>query len=176
MQCRNYLLLVANQNLDHDLRAKVSPSDVVQETFLEAQRDFAQFHGNREEELLAWLRRIFTNNLANTARRFRADMRSVGREVPLVSPDDSQDGARDLCSDTPTPSQRVINQEDLTALEGAVAQLPEHYRQVLRLRYERHLPWAAIGAEMRCSDEAARKLWARAVAALEQELSPPDES
>ena len=34
--CREYLLLVANQTLDHDLQAKVGPSDLVQETFLHA--------------------------------------------------------------------------------------------------------------------------------------------
>ncbi len=76
MEFRNYLLLVANRNLDVDLRAKVSPSDLVQQTFLEAQRDFAQFHGNREEELLAWLDRILANNIANESRRYRGtDMR-----------------------------------------------------------------------------------------------------
>src|SRR5262249_7844950 len=57
-ECRNYLLLLANQKCDPDLSAKVSPSDLVQETFLEAQRDFGQFHGASEEELRAWLGRI----------------------------------------------------------------------------------------------------------------------
>jgi RNA polymerase sigma-70 factor (ECF subfamily) len=34
--CRHYLLLMANQDTGPDLRAKVAPSDLVQETFLEA--------------------------------------------------------------------------------------------------------------------------------------------
>jgi RNA polymerase sigma-70 factor (ECF subfamily) len=176
MQCRNYLLLVANQNLDDDLRAKVSPSDLVQETFLEAQRDFAAFRGDREEELLAWLGRILSNNLANAARRYRAtDMRRIDREVPLAGLDSSQHGAWDLSSDSPTPSERLINEENLAAMERALAQLPDHYRQVLRLRYDRQLSFAEVGAGMGCSAEAARKMWARAVAALEQEMNPPNE-
>ena len=64
-QCRNYLLLVANERLDPALKPKVSPSDLVQDTFLEAQRDLAQFRGERPDELRAWLCRILINNVAN---------------------------------------------------------------------------------------------------------------
>jgi RNA polymerase sigma-70 factor (ECF subfamily) len=174
MQCRNYLLLVANEKLE-DLRARVNPSDLVQETFLEAQRDFAQFKGQREEELLAWLGRILANNIANARRYHRADKRCVDREVPLDGPSDAQPNAGNLCQQTPTPSERVSNQEELAALERARAQLPEHYRQVLHLRHERLLGFAAIGEQMGCSAEAARKLWARAVALLERELNPHEE-
>jgi RNA polymerase sigma-70 factor (ECF subfamily) len=63
--CRPYLLLVANQQLRPELRAKVGPSDVVQETFLRAADKFVQFQGSTEPELLAWLRRILLNHLAN---------------------------------------------------------------------------------------------------------------
>ena len=47
--CRAYLLLVANRELDDDLQAKGAPSDLVQETFLEAQRDLnaSAAHGTR---------------------------------------------------------------------------------------------------------------------------------
>jgi RNA polymerase sigma-70 factor (ECF subfamily) len=33
------------------LQGKVDASDLVQETFLDAHRDFGQFRGNREEQL-----------------------------------------------------------------------------------------------------------------------------
>src|SRR5262245_49915002 len=79
--CRHYLLLVAEQNLDSDLRDKVAASDLVQDTCLEALRDFGrQFRGDTEEELLAWLKRILLNNLANQVRRYRGtEMRDVRR-------------------------------------------------------------------------------------------------
>src|SRR5215472_9511436 len=86
--CRNYLLLVAGRQLDPDLYAKGGASDLVQETFLEAQRDFARFQGNSEGELLAWLRQILLNNVANFARRYRdTAKRAVGREVAVPGDD-----------------------------------------------------------------------------------------
>src|SRR5262249_21485567 len=69
--CRDYLLLVANKELDPQLQPKGGASDLVQQTFLEAQRDFARFAGNSEEELLAWLRRLLLNNLGDFTRRYR---------------------------------------------------------------------------------------------------------
>src|SRR5262249_28239413 len=82
--CRQYLLLVANKELDPDLRAKVGPSDVVQDSILEAQRDFGRFHGTTEADVLAWLRRILLNNIANVRQHYRATQkRELSREVSL---------------------------------------------------------------------------------------------
>lgn len=69
---RNYLLTVAGSEIGRDLRSKVSPSDLVQETCLEASRDFASFTGRPAEEFQGWLRRVLLNNLANEVRRFRS--------------------------------------------------------------------------------------------------------
>src|SRR5690349_15670639 len=44
-QCRDYLLTIARRELPPPLQAKVDPADVVQETFIEATRDFAHFRG-----------------------------------------------------------------------------------------------------------------------------------
>src|SRR5437773_7487633 len=68
---RAYLLLIANRQLDPELRAKGGASDLVQETFLEAQRDFAHFHGDSPGEVQAWLKQLLLHNLANFARRYR---------------------------------------------------------------------------------------------------------
>jgi RNA polymerase sigma-70 factor (ECF subfamily) len=52
--CRQYLLVAAARGLDAALASKGGPSNVVQRTFLEAQRDFHQFVGDSEAELIAW--------------------------------------------------------------------------------------------------------------------------
>ena len=169
--CRNYLLLVANEKLDPGLKAKVSPSDLVQETFLEAQRDLGQFRGEHAEELRAWLCRILINNLANVTRHYRdTEMRQLDRERSLG--EEVKHAALEHADDTPSPCDKAIAQEELAALEQALARLPPHYRQVIRLRYDGHMTFAAIGEVIGCSSEAARKLWGRAVGLLEKELNP----
>src|SRR5947208_6178393 len=80
---RHYLWLLAQGQLGRCLRAKCDPSDIVQQTLLEAHRDFAQFVGNHEGEFLAWMRQILAHNLYNETRRFAAQQRKASREVSL---------------------------------------------------------------------------------------------
>ncbi len=167
--CRRYLLLVADKELDPDLRAKGGASDLVQETFLEAQRDFAQFRGSSEKELLGWLRRILLNNLGNFSRRYRdADMRAVGREVTLTNDGSSNDHCRELPGSALSPSGYAMEREQAEKLERALERLPEDYRNVIHLRYREERPFEEIGRLMNRSPDAARKLWARAMEELRQ--------
>ena len=66
-----YLLLVANQEQDWKLAAKCDASDLVQETFLRAHRNFGGFRGRSAEEWRGWLRSILVNSLAEQRRRYR---------------------------------------------------------------------------------------------------------
>ena len=168
--CRNYLLLVANKELDPELQAKGGASDLVQQTFLEAQRDFARFQGSSEDELLAWLRRLLLNNLGDFTRRYRdTDKRAAGREVPLPG-GSSACTASDLAADTPSPSTQAAAREQDEALESAMARLPEDYRKVLLWRYQEQRSFEEIGQLLQRSANAAQKLWLRAVERLRQEL------
>src|SRR5690348_287706 len=69
--CRNYLGIVARAQVESWLRAKVDASDLIQQTLLEAYRDFVHFRGSTEAEWLAWLRRILAHNAANFVRQYR---------------------------------------------------------------------------------------------------------
>ncbi len=59
----NYLTILATTQLDRRLRRRMNPSDLVQETMLAAHRDFGDFRGQSERELLAWLRQILIHSL-----------------------------------------------------------------------------------------------------------------
>jgi RNA polymerase sigma-70 factor (ECF subfamily) len=54
--CRQYLMLIATEQVDPALAVKVAPSDLVQETFLKAHRELPQFAGRDEAALLHLLR------------------------------------------------------------------------------------------------------------------------
>ena len=55
-QYRSYLTVLARLELDPRLQPNLDVSGVVQETFLEAHQNWAQFHGKSQVELTGWLR------------------------------------------------------------------------------------------------------------------------
>jgi RNA polymerase sigma-70 factor (ECF subfamily) len=166
--CRVYLLLIAGEELDPELRGKGDASDLVQETFLEAQRDFARFQGATPKEWRAWLRRLLLNNVADFGRRYRA---TTKRDAALeLSLDDSGGPVRDLAAADTTASGHAIAREESEALHAALARLPEDYRRVILLRYQEQLSFEEIGSQLGRTPNAARMLWLRAVDRLRQEI------
>lgn len=161
-QCRTYLLEVAHQSLAPELRAKGGASDLVQETYLEAQRQFPNFDGVSAAQLKAWLRCLLLHRAAKLGRRYRGTLkRSLGRERPL--PADGPAGGT-------TPSVLVLADEQTRLLQAAIDRLPNDYRTVMTLRYREGLSFEAVGQRLGRSPDAARMLWARAVERLRQEM------
>ncbi len=175
--CRQYLLLVANRELDAQLQAKGGGSDLVQETFVEAQRDFGRFSGTTQDEMLAWLRQILLHNVQNF-RRFwlDTDKRNAGVEIPIVENHSSQEMGPELPSPQQTPSQWAMKKERMAALDTALTRLPDEYRQVIIFRNQQHLSFEEISCKMGKSADAARKIWARAVEKLQDQLGKTDDS
>jgi len=164
--CRAYLLPIANQALDRDLQSKCGAEDLVQQTFLEAYRDFAQFKGDTEEELLTWLRRLLLNNLGDFRRRYRRTAKRGGARVRTYS----AERLGTVPASQSSPSEQMVMHEQAEAVQRAVGRLPNDYHRVIRLRYEDNLTFADIGRLMERSANAVEKLWLRAVERLRVEL------
>jgi RNA polymerase sigma-70 factor (ECF subfamily) len=168
--CRRYLLGVAEGELDHDLRSKGGASDIVQETFLEAGRDFAGFRGSTPEELRAWLRQVLLHKVGAFTRRYRdTGKREIGREIEFGA--DGSWGGIDQApaGSTLSPSGVASERERALALRRALNRLPEEYRRVVILRFEEERSFDEIGRLTDRSPDAARKVWSRAMERLRQE-------
>jgi RNA polymerase sigma-70 factor, ECF subfamily len=166
--CRKYLLVSANRALDSDLRPRTAASDLVQDAFVEVQRDFAKFSGHTEGELLAWLTAILANRLANNVRRHRhTAKRSVNREMPIELT--ARDALLQACA-IPSPCDDVIANDEQRRVQIGIERLSEQDRAVLRLRTWERRSFAEIGEQLNLSAESARKLWGRAVKRLKREL------
>jgi RNA polymerase sigma-70 factor (ECF subfamily) len=168
---RPYLLAIANQQLPSGLNGKIAPSDLVQHTIIEGFTQFVTFRGTSREELARWLRQILLNHLANTAKAYHRAKREVEREQEA---DSQLTNLRQL-----SPSGEAMSREEQALLAAAIERLPESYRQAIQMRHQENLPFAEIGQRLGRSDEAARKLWARAVVRLKEELGidgPQEES
>lgn len=171
---RNYLLLLADDELGNEVKVKVSPSDVVQDSFLEARQDFARFAGSTPEQFHAWIRRILLNNIANVLRDFcRTARRDISRETRLG---DSQAGRIPDNNSVISPSGAAIYQEELDKLQNALTRLPAHYQEVIHLRNYERASFADIGQHLKRSAAAAHKLWIRALEMLQQELDELNDS
>jgi RNA polymerase sigma-70 factor (ECF subfamily) len=165
--CRGYLLLVAQRELDPHLRTKGGASDLVQQTMLDAVRDFGRFQGTSKAELLAWVRRLLLNNLTDFARRFReTDKRQLGREFSLDAGAPGERPGREVPAPLPSPSGVAMSQEQTQALLQALERLPEKYRQIIRLRLQENRPFEEIGQVLGLTANAAGKLLARAIERL----------
>lgn len=166
--CRDYLLVIAHDELRHDLRAKAGASDLVQETFLDAQRGFGRFRGQTEAELLAWLRQILVCHLVNLRRQYCvAAKRNVRRELPLAHDGADSTSGRSMPPATSlTPSWHAVKREEVELVELAVERLPDDYRQIIRLVNREHQSFAEAATAMHRSADAARRLWGRAIEKL----------
>src|SRR5262245_48065918 len=173
---RPYLQLLAQGQLGRHLRAKCDASDLVQQTLLEAHRDFGAFQGAHEAELLAWLRRILAHNLFNEARRFAARQRDASREVSLEQMHQGLERSsltlgRCLAANDPSPSSLAVRDEAALRLAETLARLPEDYRSVIVLRVLEGLSAEEVGQHMNRSAGAVRMLQMRALAALRELLN-----
>ncbi len=165
---RNYLRFMARSLIGRALRLKLDPSDLVQETFLEAQRDFPRFLGADEPELVAWLRRILVHNLANQVEFHRAGRRDRRRQTSLEADLDRSSAAlhRILAAPISSPSARAVRREEAVRLADALERLPADYREVFVLRNLERLPFEQVAERMGRSAGAVRKLWGRTLIQL----------
>jgi RNA polymerase sigma-70 factor (ECF subfamily) len=173
---RNYLDALARAQLGRHLRTKCDASDIVQQTMLEAHRDFTGFQGQHEGELLAWLRRILAHNLFNETRRYTARQRDAAREVSIDQVRDGVESSsvalgRGLAATTPSPSKDAARRESAVKLADTLAKLPDDYRTVLLLRVFEELSAAEVAERMGRSAGAVRMLQMRALEALREAMA-----
>lgn len=171
-----WLRVLARLGVEDRFRAKFDPSDVVQQTLLEACRDLSKFQGQTEPELMAWLRAILAHVLAHEVRRYSGTQgRDLSREVSLDQSLDASSRrlAHLLASPGTSPSARARRHEEELQLARALDRLPDDLRQVILLRNVQGLAHDEIARLMNRSPGACRMLWVRALSRLRRELQPP---
>jgi RNA polymerase sigma-70 factor, ECF subfamily len=170
---RGYLGLLARLQIGRRLQGKVDPADLVQETYLEAHRDFRQFRGITEGELVGWLRQILASNLANLVRHYRGTQRRdvrLERDLAVELDQSSRVLDQGLVAAGSSPSQQAARREQAVLLADALGRLPEDYREVIILRHLEGLSFPEVARRMGRTLDSVDKLWARALARLRRSL------
>lgn len=177
-RCRPYLALLAQAQVESWLRAKVDPSDIVQQTLLEVHRDWRRFEGQTNAQWWAWLRRILLHNAADFVRRYGvAAKRQARREVRLgPRTDQTTSPGFEPAAAGDSPSREVERRDEQIELALALDRLPPDYREVIMLRNLERLPFDEVAERMGRSRPAAQMLWMRAVKKLESQMRQARES
>ena len=172
---RTYLRMLAELQLGHGGRAKIDPSDIVQQTLLDAHRDRDQFRGGTEAEMAAWLRRLLACNLADAVRLLGRAKRDAARERSLDAAIEASSARLEawLAAEQSSPSERAERNETILRLVEALARLPEANRQALVLRHCQGMSLAEISTQLGRTPPAVAGLLKRGLAELRTLL--PDE-
>jgi RNA polymerase sigma-70 factor (ECF subfamily) len=135
---RSDLARFIEQRLDPRLRARVDPSDIVQETEMEVFGRLADYLERQPMPFRLWLRKTAYERLLKIRREhLGAARRSIEREVPLPERS-SMLLAQHMLAAGSTPSQQLSRKELFRRVSQALAELPEADREILFMRnYER---------------------------------------
>lgn len=161
---RPYLRRIARLHGRSWLRQKEGDSDMVQESLVEAQRDFAQCKATDEVGLRLWLRGILLHNIQDMRKKYLdAQLRDVARERPLDDREIAPDLLRAAIARSDPPSRAAMEEEQREGVNGTLARLKPEYREALLLHYVDGLTFEELGELIGKSRQAAERLTKRAV-------------
>ena len=165
---RSCLRFLARVHLADDLRGRLDPSDVVQETLARAVAAPDQFRGTTRAELRAWLRTILAAELGRAGRDARRQRRDVRRERPLDAAMESSALRLEqaLASLGPSPDEQAERHEAAAALAEAIEALPAQQQDVVIRHYWRGQTLATVAAETATTRPAVAGLLFRATRSL----------
>jgi RNA polymerase sigma-70 factor (ECF subfamily) len=156
--------------IDRRVRARLDPSDVVQETQLEVTRRFEEFLAARPMPFHLWLKRATHQQILKAERRhLQTAKRAVDREVPL--PDrTSLHLVAGLAAGRHSPVSQATAKELARSVRRTLAQLSEMDREIIMLRNFEGLSNGEAACLLAISPEAAKKRYTRSLVRLQKLL------
>lgn len=145
--------------MDRNLRARIDPSDVVQEALLEASQRLPGYAKSQQIPFYPWLRQIAWDRLVDLHRRHvRTQKRSVLKEVHTVRVgDDSVDAFVNLipCSAC-SPSAIAMQDELRRRIQSGLSLLDSVSREVLIMHYVEEMKLREIAVALSVSEPAIK--------------------
>lgn len=167
---RDRLRRMVALRLDPRLQGRVDPSDIVQETFLDAAGRLADYQAEPPLPFYLWLRQLAGTRLAKAHRHhLGTHRRDVRREVAL--PGVSSAALADhLAGREGRPSDAAVRLELRARLEALLDRLDPLDREVLALRHFEQLSNAEAAHVLGLTEAAASKRYVRALERLRERL------
>jgi RNA polymerase sigma-70 factor (ECF subfamily) len=167
---RAFVRQVIDLRLDDRLRARVDPSDIVQETQMEAFRRLPDYFEREPMPFHLWLRYTAYERLQMARRRhLGAARRSVERECPLPE-ESSLHLAEQFMARGSTPSQQLSRRELVREVRRVMGELSEPDREILIMRNLESLSNQEVAQVLAIEPAAASQRYGRALLRLRQQL------
>jgi len=173
---REQLRRMVDFRLDARLNGRISCSDVLQETYLDALQRLEHFLKKPDLPFHVWLRLVASQRIVDVHRQhLGAQMRSAENEVHLedtVLPQvSSVILAKCLAAQMESPSQTLMRKELLAQVEHAFNNMDPLDREVLALRHFEELSNDEVTAYLGLQKSAASNRYIRALRRLKEELA-----
>lgn len=157
------VLKIVRMRMGAKLRSQMESMDMVQDVMQRALKGFDQFDLRHEGAFLHWLRKMVQHEILEWSEHYNAQMRDPNKEIHS----DGADG-RSVLDDIPTDSVwnqslRLHLKDDVLRLEQAMDDLSEEHREIIIMRQHEDLSFPEIGKILKCTEDAARMKYARAM-------------
>ena len=160
--------------MDPRLQMRVDPSDVVQETLLQANRKISKYLLEKPIAFYPWLRQMAWDQIVAMHRKHLYSERRSCRREEEVSVGLSDESVADLASKFVDKAQGPLNQLVRTEIgervRQAIDKLPGIYREILVLRYLEQLSIVEAAEVLKIHNSAAKMRHVRAVERLRELL------
>jgi RNA polymerase sigma-70 factor (ECF subfamily) len=173
-QFRGYLVLQSRRRMTYDMNSRVDPEDIVQATMLRASSAFESFEGTTPQQFFQWLMTIHRNTLTEELSWQHAAKRDPSKEQTLQS---SETAAvlywLEPTDGQPTPSVRMMKDEEALRVAEAMRQLNPDQSNAVRLRHLEGWSIDQIAEHLGKTPQAVSGLIKRGLANLREALLPP---
>ncbi|MFK7742378.1 MAG: sigma-70 family RNA polymerase sigma factor [Planctomycetota bacterium] len=160
---RQRLRRMVQFRLDARLVGRLDPDDVLQETFLEAEKRL-QAYRDDDKPFLVWIRLITQQTMIDLHRKhLGAKMRTAGREVAAPR---SGTLSGLFVGHITSPSRAMMREEVRSKIETALQEMDEIDREVLMLRHFEDLSNKEAAQVLGIQENAASNRYVRALSRL----------
>ena len=171
---RDRLLALARRNLNPVLFRRISPEDVVQETFAAACRKADFMQSCPDIPVYCKLRKLLFQTITDLERKhLQSSKRDAYREQEIAAAEDVSSPGPDwnLFADTVTgPLTQIARQDRYELLRKTMESLPEHDREILELRHFDGMSNLECAEALHLSPKNASIRYVRALERLKKQL------
>ena len=178
---RERLRRIIQFRIDYRIAARISDSDVLQETYIAAAKRLPHFSKQTEMSAFLWLRLMAKQQLVDIHRQhLKAEKRDARKEMSLqpnhTSAQTSMALAVQLVGSVTAASKVIARAETIALLESSLNEMDEIDREVIALRHFEELTNIETASVLKLQPSAASKRYLRAMSRLSQLMSKFEDS